>query len=75
MGSFGAVPVAYGERVLQRCRVIDERAARAAQHDAAAYERNRLVGHAERQPRVLLSEDEIEKAALGLTIAALDRWD
>ena len=24
---------------------------------------------------VLLSEDEIEKAALGLTIAALDRWD
>ena len=23
----------------------------------------------------LLSEDEIEKAALGLTIAALDRWD
>ena len=24
---------------------------------------------------VLLSEDEIEKAALGLTITALDRWD
>jgi hypothetical protein len=46
------------QRLLERCRVIDERRARPVYHNTSAHQRHPFVGHAERQPGVLLNEDE-----------------